>query len=101
MKILELRIEKLEIELGKLKQLQKLKLNYSNHVKEFVTEKCEIVEYGEIIIPDLYCAYIDWCKNKNTEAMSIIQFGKNMKSMGIFQSRSLCKRFWRNISLKV
>ncbi|MBZ9633149.1 Bro-N domain-containing protein [Clostridium sp. FP1] len=70
-----------------------------SHVSDFLLEECKM-QAGRTTIPELYGAYVKWCKERCVEKVSSIKFGKIIRSTGITNGRSNARRYWREIIVK-
>jgi len=70
----------------------------NNNVIVFVEEKCEI-GLSTIPVDDLYAVYAIWCKDNGHQALSKINFGKELQRQysNISKSRSNKERVWLGI----
>lgn len=71
-----------------------------NTVIEFIDVQCERTENAFIKVSILYESYISWCQLNKIKGLSKINFGRNIKLLGIEQELRHAGRTWIGIKLK-
>lgn len=71
-----------------------------NTVIEFIDVQCERTESAFIKVSILYESYISWCQLNKIKGLSKINFGRNIKLLGIEQELRHAGRTWIGIKLK-
>ncbi|MCD2345769.1 primase-like DNA-binding domain-containing protein [Clostridium guangxiense] len=70
-----------------------------NTVVEFINTQCRCTESVSIKVSILYESYISWCKLNKIKGLSKINFGRNIKLLGIEQELKHIGRIWIGIEL--